>query len=221
MSNNTQVFIRQMTSNDFINISDPPRPKESPSISEFTTPNGSYIQDTDTEPRLLQRRRSTNYTDALNLRKMNQLREQSTNHNTYQENHQFASAYDYESGFLTQKMNYEDIKHDIQSWQDCYDYHPTYSNSTVDMGDHVQHKNDSDKYTLVDVPSKPVLLFKSDYLETENDRGATLPSMNTSASNGYTTKGLSSKQQMFRRRSSFEYEDFKKDIYDRLKFFEG
>lgn len=221
MSNNTKIFSRQVTSDDFINLSDPPRPKESPFMSEFITPNGSYIQDT-RKSRPLQRRRSTNYTDALNLRKMNQLREQAINHNSLEENRHWTPAYGHEHGCLTQKMDYEDIKHDIQSWQDYYDDHNINSNSTIDMGDCIQHKNNGTKGNLVDIPSKPVQLFKSDYLDNENDRCATLPSINSDKNNncGYTTRGLSSKSQMLRRRSSFEYEDFKKDIYDRLKFFE-
>ncbi|CAL9731766.1 inhibitor of glycogen debranching 1 [Monosporozyma unispora] len=211
MTTNYQVFNRKVTSDDFINLSEPPRPKDSPSISEFTTPEGTWRYD-NRVPRPLHRRRSTNYIDALNLREMG--KSNKSQMNTYEENKHYTPQYGHDHGYPTQKMEYQDTKHDLQHWED----YTVNSASTIDMGDHVQHQGDNSRRNIC-VPASPPQLFKSDYLD-ENDRNASLPC--NDANKGYTTEGVAyPKPNIFRRRSSFEYEDFKKDIYDRLKFFEG
>lgn len=203
-----------MTSDDFINLSTPPRPKDSPSMSEFTTPDGSWNQQDPRRPHPLQRRASTNYTDALNIREMGkQNRNQLDHPNSYEENRHYTPAYGHDHGYPTKRMEFQDIKHDRQHWKD----YVTQSSSTVDMGDHVQHQSNRHN---TQVPEVPPQLNKSDYLD-ENDRNASLPSNDNNNNKAYTTQGRYSKPQLFRRRSSFEYEDFKKDIYDRLRFFDG
>lgn len=203
MTTNYPVFNKQMASDDFINLSEPPRPKDSPSISEFATPGGTFRSD-NRVPRPLQRRTSTNYIDALNLKEMDKPNKYQIN--TYEENKHYTPTYGHDYPSMTQ-----DITHDAQLSQHLQDY-AINSSSTVDMGDHVQHQHSTR------VPAAPPQLYgKCDYLE-ENDRNAILSSKETNK--GYTTEATDSKPNLYRRRSSFEYEDFKKDIYDKLKFFE-
>lgn len=193
---------KPLTSDDFINLSEPPRPKDTPNISEFTTPEGTWIYDGNNpgRPRPLQRRRSTNYTDALNLREMGKTNKpvQTTSNNSYEENkHYYTPAYSH-------GPSHDHDRHHRDHWQD----YEVQSSSTIDMGDHVQHQHGRHGNQGEANPSH---LFKSNYLE-ENDRNASLPLNQDSETQR--------KPELFRRRSSFEYEDFKKDIYDRLKFFE-
>lgn len=200
---NLPVFNKQVVSDDFINLSEPPRPKDSPNVSEFATPRGTLKND-NRVPRTLHRRTSTNYVDALNLKEMDKPNVYQVN--TYEENKHYTPTYGHNPSSTTPVTT-----HNPQYSQQLQGYSIN-STSTIDMGDHVQHQRDTRAPSLPSLPSS-----ECDYLE-ENDRNAMLPCKENSK--GYTAEDDNSKPNLYRRRSSFQYEDFKKDIYDKLKFFE-
>ncbi|CCK69310.1 Igd1p KNAG_0C01970 [Huiozyma naganishii CBS 8797] len=181
------MYSKQLKSEDFVNLKEAPKAKDSPTVGKyygFQDPGeGPGV------PRMLQRRSSTNYEDALNLREA-----------------AAANGGDTEiapEDLGNKGMDLQNAKHDIQ--RDI-----TQDNETscfgicerVDMGDKVQHGSRGGNEETM----RQEIFTKADYLDKDNERNFCM--------------GTNASPPMFRRKSSFEYEDFKKDMYDRMKLFD-
>ncbi|CCF57432.1 hypothetical protein KAFR_0C04420 [Kazachstania africana CBS 2517] len=179
-----------IASTDFINLTEPPRPKETPTISEY---DNRVPVSTDTQkhqPFNFQRRRSTNYIDALNSK------QKRTNSNAEKYNNDIATK----PSHLRRKssMSLQDTRHDIQNKETNLKFHQNHKNA--DMGDYLQHYSFRNPSGDTDLPRTMQL--------SEDDDGRNI-------------LGNNDQRPIFHeRRPSFQYEDYKKDIYNRMNIFD-
>ncbi|CAI4060882.1 hypothetical protein N7582_001742 [Saccharomyces uvarum] len=186
-------------SQDFLNMDEPPSAQETPSVSTFNLPGPTAPAPTEDKPAPMLRRRSTNYMDALSSRAQARERESS-----FGEHHApipipapapAPAAERRSSG----PMDFQNTIHDLQ-------YQTTNTDSDmghagVDMGDSISHTPAGS--------SNHQPIFKSAFLDNNSD---------TSGSTRIPRDAALPPD--VRRKSSFKYEDFKKDIYNQLHMFE-
>lgn len=234
-------------SQDFLNLDEAPKAKETPNVSQFNLtdsalkgtdlntdvpsiprgpPNYNYsnasrynyqggaaaFSDSDATATArpgggsFSRRRSTNYIDALNNKIERRRSVEDRNLSPYELRRKSSSP----------GMDFQDSKHDMEvrdiKNEDKNNYHG------VDMGDSfVKTKGSKDI---------PPPIFKDSYMQEGNtfSGGDERPSIVNPANADYYRTSFSSKGEgkpdLTHRKSSFAYEDFKKDIYDRLNMFE-
>ena len=209
-------------SQDFLNIDVPPTPQQSPDVSQLnvseSTPRNA------TSGLAQQRRSSTNYLDALDVRR-NSFDEPSTVHVEPKANDSHEC--------LFSKMSLEKTKHGFQS-KDC----ARENNANVDMGSHLQ------KFKSLNLKNKMKGKARSkddtkNYSYNTNSSSSSLSLSNkNNSSDGSLPHELEENNAelppeeqpqpqpqpqlphfQLSRQSSFEYEDFKKHIYNRLKMF--
>ncbi|CAI4062136.1 hypothetical protein SUVZ_06G0720 [Saccharomyces uvarum] len=190
-------------SQDFLNIEEPPSAQETPSVSTFNLPGPSAPAPTEEKPTPMLRRRSTNYMDALSSRAQARERESSIG-----EHHApipmpapapAPAAERRSSG----PMDFQNTIHNLQ-YQSTND--SDMSHAGVDMGDSISHTPaGSGSGSGSGASNQPI--FKSAFLDNDSSSSTRIPRD-------------AALQPDVRRKSSFKYEDFKKDIYNQLHMFE-
>ena len=231
MTSNFRIFknTKNTQSEDFINLSEPPKPKDSPMLSFegglFYSDNGSK----DSSPRLSRapllfpRRRSTNYMDALTTKEkqknkskfLNSVGENLRSFRRDQNNKRSQRRKSLLSG-----MDFQDTRHDIQTSnvtsEDCNSI-GDYTTKHHDMGDYIQRPQ-SPEYSPVPNPS----LFKKQYRTDINNEEIDTSVNNQEVSDSEDDNKVAvMRPPSVGRKLSFEYEDFKKDIYNKLNFFDS
>ncbi|SMN19244.1 similar to Saccharomyces cerevisiae YFR017C IGD1 Cytoplasmic protein that inhibits Gdb1p glycogen debranching activity [Maudiozyma saulgeensis] len=257
MTTNFRIFNNNLNtqSEDFINLSEPPKPKDSPMLG---FENGIYYNSTDINnttnnndidpnnnnsrlfygPKrlLFPRRRSTNYMDALTLseKQKNKNRLFGNNHNHHNSfsnstnNFNGENFYTFKGDISTKRsqrrksllsgMDFQDTRHDIQNSNVSSDNNSIndYTLHHHNMGDYIQ-RPESPEYR-----SKPNhSLFKKQYRSDGVTAGTETNNNLTQDDSESDTESIPSRRSLSRgRKLSFEYEDFKKDIYNKLNFFD-
>lgn len=232
-------------SQDFLNLDEAPQAKETPNVSQFNLSDSSLKgTDLNTDKRSIprgsanynytnasrynyegapafsdsevtatarpggrsfSRRRSTNYVDALNSKIESQRSDEDPKLSPYELRRKSSSP----------GMDFQDSKHDIEV-RDMKNDESRYRG--VDMGDSFNKAKSSKK--------NPAPIFKDSYMQegTTFDGDDERPSVINPTNADYYRTSFSSKGEgkpdLTHRKSSFAYEDFKKDIYDRLNMFE-
>lgn len=202
-------------SQDFLNIDEPPAAKETPDVSEYDLSddneprsfgkgynNYNYADKarygTSQAPTRGLRRRSSNYMDALNQ----QLSERSKVSDSEYPN--FARRKSSTLG-----MDPQDTRHDLETKMvgKCSDKF-----ESVPAGDSFEQTRRKD------APS----FFKDSYLKGEKPERPTLsnPENGDYYRSSYTSKG-NQQSGLDRRKSSFAYEDYKKDVYNKMNMFDN
>ncbi|GMM54773.1 Igd1 protein [Maudiozyma humilis] len=219
MPSNFRIFKnhRNIQSEDFINLSEPPKPKDSPMLGfmrgNLDTVEGAVSGSSYDHP-LFHRRRSTNYMDALTTK------EKQRNKSRLLERvgdlrREHAIKHSQRRKSLLAGMDFQDTRHDMQTSNVSSDQNSlnSYTLDHHNMGDYIQH--DEDSADRADYAPKPKhSLFKKQYRVDADSSGyqEEAPSDSESVhSKRFPAPG---------RKLSFEYEDFKKDIYNKLNFFE-
>lgn len=204
MSDKKQYQPQYASSVDFTNLEEPPKPLETPDLSALNLHNSSSNTASRNEfiPQV-PRRRSTNYVDAL----QSELEHPPAAIEIRPETNRRDS-----SG----SMNEQFTKHELQRGSTDLgngEYYSKYNN--VDMGDHI-HKDALDTTEKGRDRSEE---RRAGHLKKRNPFGISF--------NNYHDKGRSDTEEpeyvspphIGRRRSSLVYEDFKKDIYNKLHLF--
>ncbi|KAG0667929.1 hypothetical protein C6P45_005204 [Maudiozyma exigua] len=228
MTSNFRIFknTKNTQSEDFINLSEPPKPKDSPMLSFegglFHTDNGPNDNSSHLSraPLLFPRRRSTNYMDALTTKEKQKNKDKlfnsvGENIRSFRKDQHVKRSQRRKS--LLSGMDFQDTRHDIQTSNVTSDDNNSigeYTTKHHDMGDYIQRPQ-SPEYSPVPNAS----LFKKQYRTDINNE-----EIDTSGNN---QEGSDSEDDISARRPastgrklSFEYEDFKKDIYNKLNFFD-
>lgn len=231
------------SSDDFINISEPPKAKETPNVSLFNSSDTSYAsqssinlsQNIPRNPPKLHRKRTTNYWDSLRGISKEDWENENNNIDNFRFNESntknigpppllSSSYYNSTLNYLPQRstqvirsqMNAQDNKHDMQTLNLTDD--TTLGDNDicgVDRGVHAKFnsRSNNDKLNILGTKSVDLVAEQENELDTRNN-----------SHNENTNKSVLENHQIKPpingRRSSFEYEDFKKDIYQKLKFFD-
>ena len=243
MTSNFKIFknTKNTQSEDFINLSEPPKPKDSPMLSFeggiFHSDNGSR----DSSPRLSRapllfpRRRSTNYMDALTTKEkqknkarfLNSVSEnlrsfrsnQSNNNNINNINNNNNNKRSQRRKSLLSGMDFQDTRHDIQTSNvtsdDCSST-DEYTTKHHNMGDYIQRPQ-SPEYS----PVPNLSLFKKQYRTDVNNEDIDTSINNQEVSDSEDDNITARRPPSVGRKLSFEYEDFKKDIYNKLNYFDS
>ena len=168
------------------------------------------------EHHLFQRRRSTNYMDALTTK------EKQRNKSRLMERvgdlrREHAGKRSQRRKSLLAGMDFQDTRHDMQKSNVSSDESSlnSYTLHHHNMGDYIQHDDDHDSVGHTDyVPKTNNSLFKKQYRVDADSSGYQEDTPSDSESvQSKRSPGLG-------RKLSFEYEDFKKDIYNKLNYFE-
>ncbi|CAI1972042.1 hypothetical protein SEUBUCD646_0F00780 [Saccharomyces eubayanus] len=190
-------------SQDFLNIDEPPSAQETPSVSTFNLPGPTTPAPTAEKPTPMLRRRSTNYMDALSSRA--QARERESSIGEHAPIPIPAPVSESSSGAVSAAerrgsgpMDFQNTIHNLQ-YQTTND--SDMSHAGVDMGDFISHTPASSGTS--DQP-----IFKSSFLNNGSGNNTRIP------------RDAALQPDPPRRKSSFKYEDFKKDIYNKLHMFE-
>lgn len=183
MSQLEQASVTMNSSLEFINMQNPPPPKDSPYLAYIDKGCGGSPTNIKSVP-YPTRRRSTNYVNTLRdkglLREMEEVRTDVDKVSSKGDNN-------YTYGNLT-SMSQQDMKHESSKYFMAGSSHiPPQFDKLVYMGDSIDYDGPRRQYMEAEDAMDP--LYK-----------------------GYNGK-------VYKRRPSFQYEDFKKDVYDKLHIF--
>ncbi|EDO16859.1 hypothetical protein Kpol_1024p12 [Vanderwaltozyma polyspora DSM 70294] len=223
---------RYAKSQDFLNLDEPPTPQETPNISEINLPQTSNHgngddkkRETEGGPLFHQRRRSTNYMDALNLRR-------SSNTSNDEDSAEKEAATTVQNGDVGEKdlkdsdkpenesqecilshMNLQQTKHHFQNFQ-MNSAQDGYNDCRgIDMGDYIKSQN-THNHNYTTMTPKDSKMPSASSSTTQKD---SMPcQFDTSQLTEEEKQDLNRLRQ---RQRSFDYEDFKKHIYERLNMF--
>ncbi|CAB4254529.1 similar to Saccharomyces cerevisiae YFR017C IGD1 Cytoplasmic protein that inhibits Gdb1p glycogen debranching activity [Maudiozyma barnettii] len=227
-------------SEDFINLSEPPKPKDSPMLGfengvYYNTDNGNTNNITSSNNNntglfcgrnrlLFPRRRSTNYMDALTLQEKQKNKHKLFSKNRNNSDNNFHNCRGEPTSKRSQRrksllsgMDFQDTRHDIQNSNVSSDNNSIneYTLQHHDMGDYFQRPK-SPEYS----PKPNHSLFKKQY-RTDGITAGTEDNSFTQEDSESENESIPSRRSLSRgRKLSFEYEDFKKDIYNKLNFFD-
>lgn len=186
-------------SQDFTNIQEPPMAQETPDVSELN------LQEDSQKPTPFIRRRSTNYIDALESQLRSKLGESQS------ERHRISGNND------TSTMNAQVIKHDMQRGSEDLGNSSRYDYKGVDLGYHLGSElSGGRRLPENEDNSKPHgqnLFYKS----KSNPCGISF-GKDEDIPIAPDTQATASMPSLQQRRPSV-YEDYKKDVYERMHLF--
>lgn len=215
--------IENQRSSDYLNLSEPPKPKDTP-LGDPRDLRTTYTADPFTGPQAL-RHRSTNYADALSRRDSSK---SSTGLSTFSSyGYSLAAEGNSNSTDLQQQQQqprspprrnmstqvFQDARHDIQT-NKYVDTPPLYRRDS--RGNYYcPNPNLNPSSNPVSIPPRQATDFTTDdsvFKQQFREEPGTVV--------GNEMDDSESRPDMQRRKSSIEYENFKKEVYNRLRLFD-
>lgn len=219
MSSDFRIFKTRLNaqSEDFINLSEPPKPKDTPMLYFESNDDETVVTPHNCRSHshlLFPRRRSTNYMDALSLKEKQKNKAKIRSRANVTKVEQPTAKRSQRRKSLLSGMDFQDTRHDIQNSNvTSDDSNNEYTLTHHDMGDYIQ--SSSEPPYIAQKPNRSMFRkqYRFDKDETNDDHDDNSEEENESNS-------MEKKPGLPTRKLSFQYEDFKKDIYNKLKFFD-